>query len=171
MAKRGQAVPKTTHFLNLPLTTYQRLQWLWRSKEVKFSRAGVEALTVWAEDVERGAWDGLGMSKQAGAPYPPRPPGANNRRGGARQASTIQTVQTSLALPATLEERLLAACFWRGLSYNPEAVRYLDRYLDAQGAPVDVARELEAMDAEAVRPHGQLATEDEARVFAGDGEL
>lgn len=171
MTKRGQAVPKTTHFLNLPLPTYQRLQWLWRSKGVKLSHAGAEALTLWAADVEREAWQGAGVSKEASAPYPPRPPGTNNRRGGARKASSTPLIQTSFTLPAALEERLLAACFWRGLHYNAEAVRYLDRYLDAQGVPADVAQELEAIDAEAVRPHGQLATEEEAMAFVEGGEL
>lgn len=135
MTKRGQAVPKTNRFLSLPLLTYHRLQWLWRSKGTKLSHAAVEALTRWAQDVEREAWASGELFKEAEQPFPPRPPGATNRRGGARTPSSTPVVQTSVALPTALEERLLRACWHLGLQYNAEAVRYLDAYLDEQGAP------------------------------------
>lgn len=173
MTKRGQAVPKLSHFLNLPLPTYQRLQWLSRVKGIKVSHSAAEAFLVWAQDMEREAWDGAssGISKAAGAPFPPRPQGADNRRGGARKAAGGLVVQTTVILPSALEARLISGCYWRRLNYNAEAVRYLDHYLDTQGAPTDVAHELEAMDSEAARPHGQLATEEQARAWLDGDEL
>ena len=141
MTKRGQAVPKTNRFLSLPLLTYHRLQWLWRTKGTKLSHAAVEALTRWAQDVEREAWISGELSKEAEQPFPPArwqvPPGRP------RGAANTGTLSYTFAINDHLQRRTTNAVTWLRLRHSwvmDEALRGWLGLPERAAAAADEAR-------------------------------